>query len=58
MKIGIATFNLPGQEKKAMDLINNPDIEVTISERYLLPKEGYLILYIQYEDNREEGVFD
>jgi hypothetical protein len=55
MKIGIKTFILPGQEK-AMELVmNDPDLVVTICERNFAAKEGVLIVFVQYEDNREEG---
>jgi len=59
MKIGIATFILPGQEQKAMKLINDPMVTVTINERHPMPKEGIILLYIEYEDHREkEGALD
>ena len=59
MRIGVATFILPGQEKKAEALFNDPLITITINERNPMPKEGIILLYIQYEDYRErEGALE
>lgn len=54
MRIGIKTFWLPGQDRMASQFMNTPGIVVTINERYPCPKEGTILLHLQYEDYRSE----
>jgi hypothetical protein len=56
MKFGVKAFTLPGQESQLQLLLNDPLIVVTTNERYFCSKEGYLIVYVVFEDYREEGV--
>lgn len=55
MKFGVRTFILPGQEKQLEALLNEPLITVTTNKEFFSSKDGLLIVYVQFEDYREEG---
>lgn len=58
MTKGIKTFVLPGQERQATKFMNTPEVYITVNERHTMTKEGVIILYLEYEDYREEGARD
>lgn len=59
MTKGIKTFILPGQELQATEFINQNGVFITVNERHMMPKDGIIILYLEYENyNTDEGCED
>lgn len=55
MRKGVKTYTLPGQEYELEELINEPLVEVTHKVITPCPKEGIILVYIEYDDYREKG---
>jgi hypothetical protein len=53
MKRGVKTFQFPGDERLANKFLNTEGIVVTINERHFAQKTGVIILYLEYEDYRD-----
>lgn len=56
MKRGIRVFTLPGDEMQVNNILNNPNISVIDKEKIPCPKEGVILLYLEYEDYGEEAI--
>lgn len=54
MKKGVKVFTLPGEEMEATDFMNQDLVDIVYKERVACPKEGIILLYLEYEDYREE----
>lgn len=57
MKKGVRTYTLPGQEIEAETLMNNDLIEITTKTAFACPKEGIILLYLEFDDYTEKGAF-
>jgi hypothetical protein len=56
MKRRVRVFTLPGEEYE-VDKVLNEDLITIIDElKVPCPKEGIILLYLKYEDYREEAL--
>jgi len=54
MKKGVKVFTLPGEERLVNELLNEDLVDIMEEERIACPKEGIILYFVKYEDNREE----
>jgi hypothetical protein len=48
-------FTLPGQEKRLNDILNDDMITIINKTKFPCPKEGVILVYVEYIDYKEEG---
>jgi hypothetical protein len=55
MKIRVKVFILPGEERLAEEIYNNEDYVVVDELKTACPKDGFIFLYLKWEDHSKEG---